>query len=77
MQEANISKARELLKIKRDLRAVKVSISRAISDTTNMTLPFNSPTGELKNLSIEIRNGTLRELLDRQSHKMKQYRHFQ
>ena len=66
MQEANIPKARELLKTKRDLRAVKLSLLKLPAGTTKVTTPFFSPTGDFKDLELEVRSGALCELLDKE-----------
>jgi len=64
MQECNIPEARELLKTKRDLRAVKISYNKSFSGTTDVTFKYASVDGSLKETSIEIRKGVLLELLD-------------
>ena len=66
MQECNIPEARQLLKTKRDLRAVKISQNKSISDTTDVTFKYASVDGSFKGLSIEIRKGVLLELLDKE-----------
>ena len=67
MQEKDINKARELLKTKRDLRAVKAHISKKVAATTvQPSFPFTTVEGEPLFIPIEIRTGVLHELLDKE-----------